>query len=273
MFCPKCGANIGDPEPFCRFCGAKIGASTTAPQQEPRKPGRLRRTLLRTAGILLFGLIVLAAIYSSYDQSEQSAVAYCCKQEAAAPSVNSQQSAPVSPSANSDGSQSSNEEVPSYTMGESFSVGYWKYTCNRAFWTPFLGNPLDPYSMQRANAQFLVVDITAENNDTSSSTLPPFQLADVDGRTYDQSSDAMMSRGFFDVLENLNPGVSERGMIAFDVPSDRVYVLVLSGGIESGKRATVVMPQSEPPPSEAPSTLPPPSGSDIMQYPVPNKVQ
>lgn len=131
---------------------------------------------------------------------------------------------------------------PAYAIGQSFSIGYWSYHCNSAYWTAVLG--LDPYSMQRANAAFVVVNVEVRNDDTSASTLPPFRLADEQGRTYDESSAGMFSQGFFSAFEKLNPGVSKRGNIAFDVPPDRRYFLLVSGGMESGKQAIVILPMS-----------------------------
>jgi hypothetical protein len=133
---------------------------------------------------------------------------------------------------------------PAYMVGQQFSIGYWHYICNRAYWTPILAS--NPYSMERANADFVVVDLTIRNDDTSASTRPPFHLMDEKGRTYDESAVGMMSGGFFSVLETLNPGVSKRGQIAFDVPPDRQYFLIVSGGIESGKAAIVLLPMSSP---------------------------
>jgi hypothetical protein len=86
---------------------------------------------------------------------------------------------------------------------------------------------------------FRVVDITVQNNDTSSSTLPPFHLLDSDGRKYDASSKPMWEGRFFGPLEDLNPGVSKRGLVAFDVPPNRQYTLQVGGGFESGKSALV----------------------------------
>jgi len=133
---------------------------------------------------------------------------------------------------------------PAYGIGDPLSVGYWSFICNSAFWTPVLA--FDPYSMERANGDFVVINITARNDDTSSSTVPPFQLMDTDGRTYDASSAGMLTRGFFSFLEELNPGVSKRGNIAFDVPRDRQYFLIASGGFQSSKRAIVILPMSVP---------------------------
>jgi hypothetical protein len=110
--------------------------------------------------------------------------------------------------------------------------------------------------MEHANADFVVVNVTARNDDTSSSVIPTFKLSDTEGRTYDESSAGMLNQGFFSSLDSLNPGVSKRGNIAFDVPTGRKYSLIVSGGIESGKRAIVVLPTSEPRGGEA---LPPSS--------------
>jgi hypothetical protein len=134
-------------------------------------------------------------------------------------------------------------EVPSssYELHQPFSIGYWSYLCNSLYWTPILGG-FSPESAERANASFLVINIEVRNDDTSASTLPMVQLVDEQGRTYESSSAGMMSQGFFSVFEKLNPGVSKRANIAFDVPPDRHYSLVVSGGIESRKQAIVKLP-------------------------------
>jgi hypothetical protein len=207
--------------------------------------------------IISSGCVVLYELLPRTERSTP-AVAYCCKPDdkqnpsASPPDRDTEQSTPQNalpaPSpASTDSSQSPPPEnqPPTYPMGQQFSVGYWSYLCHGAYWTPALG--VDPYSIDRASAEFVVVDITARNDDTSSSTLPPFQLMDREGRTYDESSGGMLNQGFFSVLEELNPGVLKRGKIAFDVPPDRQYSLLLSGGIESGKRATVILPASVPP--------------------------
>jgi len=140
---------------------------------------------------------------------------------------------------------------PAYMVGQEFSVGYWHYICNRVYWTPFLGS--NPYSMERANGDFVVVDLTIRNDDASASTRPPFHLMDEKGRSYDESAAGYDDQRIFSVLETLNPGVSKRGSIAFDVPPDRQYFLVVSGGIESGKAAIVLLPSSAPTGRQSPS--------------------
>jgi hypothetical protein len=194
-------------------------------------------------GITAAGMIAFVlGLWISHNISENSSMSNSERAPKAVPVVD------VPPS---DTSESKSQDQiqknlpPAYMIGQQFSVGYWHYICNRAYWTPILAS--SPYSMERANADFVVVDLTIRNDDTSASARPPLHLTDEKGRTYDESTAGMMSSGFFSVLETLNPGVSKRGSIAFDVPPDRQYFLIASGGMESDKTAIVLLPMSSPP--------------------------
>lgn len=125
-----------------------------------------------------------------------------------------------------------------YILGQSVSIGYWSYRCDRAVWTGMLGNS---FTAERANAAFLVLDLTVQNNDNSASTLPPLHLVDTEDRIYDESSAGMLNDGFFGPLEKLNPSVSKHGYVVFDVPRDREYKLQVSGGFESGKSELITL--------------------------------
>jgi len=235
MFCPKCGREIAESQAFCRFCGTSLTYAKSEPKPQPKREPRRRPSLwLWILGILV-AFLIWRIFLSPPEQETQSSVA------------NTEQGAPsqASDAGQSQTTEPSASEPPTYDTGQQFSIGYWSYSCHDAYWTPVLG-VFDPYSAEHANGEFIVVDITAQNNDTSSSTVPPFQLRDQEGRTYDESSAGMLRRGFFSGLEQLNPGVAERGSVAFDVPPDRQYVLVVSGGIESGKTAIVTLPMSRP---------------------------
>lgn len=227
MFCAKCGRGAVDGQAFCRFCGAQLESS--APVSQPRAKRHPVRHALVAVGVVL-GLAVLIILSNPSTPENDTAT------NTAVPRV--PQSAPA-PSPTVEGP--SDKQPTTFAMGQQFSIGYWSYLCNSAYWTPYLG--YDPETLERANAEFLVVNITARNDDTSASTLPPFHLMDAEGRTYDESSAGALSQGFFSGLEQLNPGVSERGNVVFDVLPDRRYVLVVSGGIESGKQAIVVLPE------------------------------
>lgn len=231
MFCVHCGVKVEESQGYCGSCGERLASGATV---QPKRKSRLTRGLL-------LGLAVIVALLALHSLSAPD------RNKAQITSDTQQNTPPHAVSAPTDSGQSQSMDNPpsTYKMDQTFAVGYWSYICHGAYWTSVLGS--NPYSVERASAEFVVVDITARNDDTSSSTLPPFQLMDSDGRTYDASSAGMLSQGFFSVLEQLNPGVSKRGSVAFDVPPNRQYSLVLSGGIESDKRALVVLPMSTPP--------------------------
>jgi TonB family protein len=251
MFCPQCGGEAGQLQPFCKFCGAKL---TWTKAESP--PKRKRYSFLQRAGLVL--VIVFGLLLWHISISDKNTPPSAPTVEGPRPSSDAGQSIQSTPTESSQSPLTENP-IPTYKIDDSFSVGYWFYTCHGAVWRTWLGSP---YHTENPNGEFVLIDITARNDDTSSSTLPPFRLQDKEGRTYDESSAGVFEPGFFSVLQQLNPGVAKRGYLVFDVPPDREYVLVVSGGIESGKRAIVILPMSVPrsapqsPPS--PSYVPPP---------------
>jgi hypothetical protein len=109
-----------------------------------------------------------------------------------------------------------------HAIGERFSVGYWTYVCNGA--RGLLGNSV-------------VVDLTVQNNDKSASNLPPPQIVDEVGNQYEARQ--VWEPGFL-YLVSLNPGMSTRGVVVFDVPTlDHHYRLQVSGGFHSRSVALV----------------------------------
>jgi ketosteroid isomerase-like protein len=142
---------------------------------------------------------------------------------------------------------------PRHAIGEDFSVGYWSYRCNRAIWQRYIVSGFE--TIEQPDAEFLIVDLLVQNNDRTSSTLPPLKLVDAQGREFDESSKGSLMNGSFDILKRLNPGVSSRGFVVFDAPRGD-YMLKFSGGFESEKYAIVDMsserkPESGQEPSQA----------------------
>ena len=187
---------------------------------------RMSESTVRRLKLIGAGIVVIALMWFKSTRTPDSTTSNI-------PEVSSPRMATVTPQT---------DHVPTYDVGEPFSVGNWSYICYGARWTPLIGS--DPNSMERADASFLVIGIKAQNDHDSSSTLPTFRLMDERGLTYAESSKVTAKEGFLSASEQLNPGVSKRGNIAFDVPPSRHYALVFSGGIESGKRAIVIMPMS-----------------------------
>lgn len=144
---------------------------------------------------------------------------------------------------------------PKNYIGGTVHVGYWSYSINGFRWMPFLGSE---YMVERPDAQFLVLDISARNDDKTASTLPPIKLVNDAGQVFSESSAGAMQQGFFGPLKELNPGVTSRGLVAFDVPQG-TYQVLLPGGFSSDETAKVLLSEdparSRPNPSNAESMV------------------
>jgi len=107
-------------------------------------------------------------------------------------------------------------------------VGYMSYRVWRAEWSNRL--PLDGFLDSRPNAKWLLVELSARNNDRKARAIPPFALVDEQGREYESASQGALLPSGFGILESLNPSVTKQGLVVFDVPQDRTYKLKVSGG-------------------------------------------
>lgn len=124
-----------------------------------------------------------------------------------------------------------------WNVGEGFQVGYFAYRVQQSMVVKSVGPFL------RAKGSYLVVVLTARNNDSSASTLPPFKLVDASGAEYDetpamgQTDDAIGFRPI-NTMEWMNPGSDVGGFIIFDVADPyRAFNLRVSGGYTSGETA------------------------------------
>jgi hypothetical protein len=126
---------------------------------------------------------------------------------------------------------------PRYKVGDTVHIGYWSYLVTDAQWQKSLGSE---YFHKQGDALYLVVRISARNDDKTASIRPPFQLVDSAGREYDETADEVYL-GDSDIIKNVNPGVTATGHIAFDVPQGQ-YALKVLGGFGSSKSAFVDLP-------------------------------
>jgi hypothetical protein len=120
-------------------------------------------------------------------------------------------------------------------VNEKVHVGYWSYTILGWGWANAIGSY--PF-VETPDAKFLILDMIIENDDQSASTLPPIKLVDAQGREYEETSKGGLSDAYFDPLKSLNPGVTSRGRVAFDVPVGQ-YEVVVSGGFHSSETALI----------------------------------
>ena len=96
---------------------------------------------------------------------------------------------------------------------------------------------------QPPNAIYLIVDLTVGNVDKEQRAIPSFKLVDETGAEYGTSDRAWAAEGSVGLLENLNPSVSKRANVIFDVPQGRTYKLKVSGGFASTENALVDLSQ------------------------------
>jgi hypothetical protein len=130
-----------------------------------------------------------------------------------------------------------------HAIGDSVSAGYWTYRCNGTQWMSLLVS--DFGSMEQPDAAYLVVDITIRNDDRSASTRPPMKLIDSQGREFSESSKEYVLPQSIGTLKELNPSVSSRGYVLFDVPPQGKYVLKVSGGFESDDFKLIDLPKAQ----------------------------
>lgn len=141
----------------------------------------------------------------------------------------------------------SEPKVVAYKTGEAVKIGYTTYLVKRSFWSKRLSN--NQFLDQRPNAMYLFVDLTVRNDDDKARTIPPFKLLDDAEREYDPDTRALMMDNSIGLLTDLNPDVSKRGFVVFDVPKDRTYRLQVDGGYWTAESALVELVPEENPPS------------------------
>lgn len=236
MFCHGCGAPLVDRAAFCSACGVPTQGGPSVGKDEHRAIHLAKDQKLRVVfGLAIVGLIVFA-IWSSQTGEPPHAAVTINGPDYNPPKVTSRPSPSVNQPEAPLPSAATGLHLPQrYKIGEDFSVGYWFYRCNGARWQsmiPSLGGTLET-----PDAAFLVVDLSIRNNDRTASAFAPPKLIDAQGREHNSKSTSMP--GALDILKQLNPGVSSRGYVVFDVPRGETYVLEVSGGFESGEHALV----------------------------------
>jgi hypothetical protein len=267
--CPRCSKAMLPGENFCSGCGTALTstdrgfAGYNRPNLSPQTDGPRRRSGL--GAILAFIFLVVGLLFVVFAINGSSSNHDGDNKTTETDNASTVEPTTVEPQ--------STKEKTGY-IGETVQVGYWSYRINGSQWLPFL----DSYgTMERPDAAFLVLDISARNDDRTASTLPPIKLINEAGQEFSESSAGAMSSGFFGPLKELNPGVTSRGMVAFDVPQG-AYMVLLPGGFTSSAKFKVELSQnpslrnqtpSSPTPAQNPptETAPPTEQQDVSPQP------
>lgn len=160
------------------------------------------------------------------------------KQEAVAAAARAEQAAAAARKAEADKTAAARAKFEK-KMTETLHVGYTTYCAWSAKWSDKISD--NQFLDKRANANWLVINMTIRNDDKKARTVPPIKLIDEDGREYDASTEGMMTEDAIGILQDLNPDVSKQGNVIFDVPKGRTYRLKLSGGYWSSDTGFIVL--------------------------------
>jgi hypothetical protein len=134
-------------------------------------------------------------------------------------------------SANSGGADPGSGQPQSqsgHSTGETVKVGYMEYKVFDSWFTNQLSDK--GYPNTPPDAQYLFVDLQMQNDDKEQRTIPDFKLTDENNAEYGTTDKAFGLEGSVGLLQDLNPGVSKRAFVVFDVPQNHKYKLKVSGG-------------------------------------------
>lgn len=124
-----------------------------------------------------------------------------------------------------------------YRTGEAAHVGYLQYEVVTSWYSTRLSS--NEYLDEPPDATYLFVDLAVANLDNDQRTIPPFKLIDANNAEYGTSDRAWAAEGSIGLLPSLNPSVSKRAYVIFDVPQGRSYKLKVSGGYWSSDDALI----------------------------------
>lgn len=109
-----------------------------------------------------------------------------------------------------------------HRMHEAVRVGPWEYEVIDSWWAESIDGVLGRENPKYA---FLCVRLIARNVGRESETVPDFYLVDQSGAAYIESDASSSIKDSFSGLEELHPRTQKEGVVIFDVPHERHYVL------------------------------------------------
>jgi hypothetical protein len=222
--CPKCGQKISGPKDLegqfvdCPFCESSFqfkkpkGNFFTSVKLEP-KEGIWNKNYGCGTGIFIififFIFIVLIGHFSS-DREENSGPETQQSQ--------TQQSQTQQSQTQQSQTQRSQTQQSIFRERQTVKIGKFYYHVDSSRWSDFIDGRVRP------DSKFLYVLMTIQNGSNKPETIPEIQLLDQFGNTHESSIKTYRLDNYIRG-NDLNPGVTKKGTIVFDVPNDRNYSL------------------------------------------------
>jgi hypothetical protein len=235
-YCRECGAELAEDASFCAHCGHEVGTppdaeSVEVPTQKgdgdaastggrfDRLPGisaqnTTRRNVL-VGGGYLFGSFTLLSVIAAAGEG-------------------------------TDGGGDGDGEDKTHNVGESFVVGgggkQVRYTVNDARTQRAVGGE---YVGAEADGEFVILrlEMTSLADETIRISSNIFTLT-ADGNEYETDSDAILAMEDNVIFEQLDPDVTKRGTLVFDVPTsagDRALVIDPAGTLSGADSHRVLL--------------------------------
>jgi hypothetical protein len=130
------------------------------------------------------------------------------------------------------------ESVAVHRIADVFIVGAWEYSVSAVAWQDLYKPAIDKTVWPSPGHKFLVIRLTICNIGQEAALPPPPRLLGHDGVQFD----VRFTTGDGPAVDDpLAPDRHYKRQIVFDVPPDKSYKLVLSGGWLSDRQAIVEM--------------------------------
>jgi|SRR3989344_531171 len=137
-------------------------------------------------------------------------------------------------------------EVKNYNIGDSIIAGSFKWEIVKTSRTEIIGEYfMDTLLGKEASGEFLIIDVEVENVGNSAKYLSDsfLTLVDKDGRKFSPDTSAsfyLKPQGSALVFEIINPGVTKKGKIVYDVPKSLEFAnLIISNDLLSSSLSQV----------------------------------
>lgn len=131
-------------------------------------------------------------------------------------------------------------------LNEEAAIGKLSYIASDVKKATTIGN--NQYLQKTTENQYVIIKVKVTNNGDKSQTLDTsmFKLKDSSGKTFTASgeADTYINDDLSFFLQQVNPGTSKSGSIAFETPKDtKGLKLDVTGGMFSSKTATIDLAQ------------------------------
>jgi hypothetical protein len=128
-----------------------------------------------------------------------------------------------------------------FRVWDAVSVGSFEYRVIGTQWSDKLSD--NKLLDSKPDATYFILELQITNISSKPATIPRFRLVDENGSQHASSSKSWRLNEDIQI-ESLNPSVTTKGFIVFDVPQDLSYTLLVSESLLSSKTASIAVTET-----------------------------